>query len=85
MLYDLPVADMHSVPVIQNAALRKIFNMLRFSTERIAPKAFELHLIPFKSRVEIKIRLLAHKALFSGEPKYLKILPQPTRKSGLRS
>ena len=70
MLHGFPVTDMHSLSMIQNAAVGNIFNMPRFTTERSSPNASEIIFLAIKARVEIKICLLAHKAFLSDEAKY---------------
>ena len=60
-------------------------NMPRYSTERITPRAIELHFLPVKARFEFKICLLAHKSLLSSKPRYFKKLLQPVPISSLRS
>ena len=85
LLYGLPNTDLHGLQMILNAAVRIIMNMPRYSTDRITPRAIELHFLPVKARIEYKICLLAHKSLLSGEPRYLKNLLQPVPISSLRS
>ena len=85
ILYELPDYQLHSLQMILNAAVRIIVNMPRFSTERVTPKAIELHFLPIKARIEYKICLLVHKTLLSGQPKYLFSLLKPVTNSNLRS
>ena len=85
LLYGLPNDELHSLQMISNAAVRLIVNMPRFSIERITPKAIQLHFLPIKARIEFKICLLVHKALLSGEPKYLFDLLKPVTNTNLRS
>ena len=63
--------------MIPNAAVRIIVNMPRFGTDRITPRAIELHFLPVKARKVFKLYLLAYKSLVSGEPRYVKNLKQP--------
>ena len=51
----------------------------------ITPRAIELYFLHVKARIEYTICLLAHKALLSGEPRYLKNLLQPVSNSSFRS
>ena len=85
ILYGLPNYQLHSLQMILNAAVRTICNMPRFSIERVTPKAIELHFLPVKARIEFKICLLVHKALISGQPKYLFDMLKPVTNSNLRS
>ena len=57
--------------MVFRAAVKIIVNMLRYCTERIAPKRIELHFLPIIDRNEFEICLLIHKALFPDEPTYL--------------
>ena len=62
MLYGLPNTDLHGLQIILNAAVRIVVNRHRYSTDRIAPRAIELYLLPAKARIEYKICLLAHES-----------------------
>ena len=83
LLYGLPNTDLHGLQMILNGAVRIIANMPRYSTERITPRANELYFLPVKARIELKICLLAHKSLLSGEPRYIEIQSQPVPISSL--
>ena len=52
LLYGLPNTDLHGLQMILNAAVRIIMNMLRYNTDRITPKAIEIHFLPVKARIE---------------------------------
>ena len=60
-------------------------NMPRYSTDRITPRAIELHFWLVKASIKYKICLLALKTLLSGEPRCIKNLLQPIPISSLRS
>ena len=53
ILYELPNYQLHSLQMILNAAVRIIVNMPRFTTQRVTPKAIELHFLPVKARIRV--------------------------------
>ena len=66
LLYELTNSDLRGLQMILNTNMRIIGNMPRLSTERVTPRAIELHFLLVKAKVELKICLLAHKSLLSG-------------------
>ena len=86
ILHGLPDCDLRMFQLIINSAARTVAGMPRFSRERITPICIDLHILPVKARIKYKICLLAHKALTSGEPKYLAdLLHRRETVSSLRS
>ena len=85
LLYGLPMTDYNGLRMILNTAVRIIVNMLRYSTDRITPRAIEPHFLPVKTKIESNICFLAHIFLLSGEPRYIKSLLQLFMISCLRS
>ena len=77
LYYGIPNQDLNTMQMIINSAARIIVGMPRYSRERITPVCIDLHFLPIKARVEYKICLLAFKALFLDEPKYLADLLKP--------
>ena len=71
LLYGLPECDLRGLQLAINSAARLVVGLPRFSREHITPVLKELHILPIKARIKYKICLLTHKALISGEPKYL--------------
>ena len=68
-----------------NATVKIIVKRPRYSTDRITPRAIEIHFLPVKAIIEYKICLLAHESLLSGEPRYIKNLLEPIPISSHRS
>ena len=66
-------------------AVRIIVNIPRYNTDRITPRAVELHFLSVKARVEFKICFLADKSFLSGEPRYIRNPLQPVLISSIRS
>ena len=85
LLYGLPNTDLPGLQMILKAVVRVIVIMPRYSTDRITPRAIELHFLAVKARTEYKVCLLAHKSSLTGEPRYIKNLLQPVPNSSLRS
>ena len=56
-LYELPNTDLRGLQMILKAAVRIVVNIPRYSTDKITPRAFELHLLPVKARTDFKICL----------------------------
>ena len=71
LLFVLPDCDLRMLQVAINSAARIVAGMPRFSHEHITPVLIDLYILPVRARIKYKICLLAHKALKSGEPKYL--------------
>ena len=63
LLYGLPNRDLHGLQTILNGAERVIVNLPGYSTDKVPPRAIELHFLPVKPRKEFHISLLAHKSL----------------------
>ena len=72
LLYGLLNTELHGPQMILNASLRIIVNMPRYSTVKNTARDIEMHFLPVKARIELKIGLLAHKILLSGEPRILR-------------
>ena len=51
LLYGQPNTDLHGLQMILSGAVRIIVNMPRYSTNRITPRAIELHFLPVKARI----------------------------------
>ena len=77
LYYGLPNTVLHSFQMLLNSAARVIYQMPRFSRERITPKCIELHFLPIKARIEYKICILTYKALNFESPAYLADLLKP--------
>ena len=85
LLYGVPNTNFHCLQMILNAAVKIIVILPRLTTDRVTPRAIELHFLPMVARIEFKIFLLAHKSLLSGESRYIKNLLQPALISSLLS
>ena len=85
LLSRLPSTDLHGRQMFLSAAVRFIVNKPRYNTEWITPRAFELHFLPVKARIEYNICLLAHKYILSGGLRHINNLLQPVLVSSLRS
>ena len=49
--YGIPNTDLHGLQMILNAAVRIIVNIPKYSTDRITPRAIEIHFLPVKIRI----------------------------------
>ena len=72
LLFGLPNVTLKKVQSVLNRAARLIFNLPpRVPT---TPSLIELHWLPLKARIKVKICLIAFKALKFNQPSYIKEL-----------
>ena len=85
LLYGLPATQLNKLQRVQNAAARLICNIARF--DHISPILFELHWLPIKYRINVKILLITYKALHGLAPNYITelITVKPLSRYNLRS
>ena len=69
LLYGLPQAQIDKIQRVQNAAARLIFKQPKFS--HITPVLYQLHRLPIKYRIELKILLFTFKAIHGMVPDYI--------------
>ena len=67
LYYNLPHRDLRTMQLFITSAARCSL----YSRERVTPLCIDLHFLPGEARIHYKICLLAHKAIHTGEPKYL--------------
>jgi len=69
LLFGLPSVDLLKLKRLQNAAVRLISNVPRYS--HITPMLCSLHWLPVKFRIDFRILLLTCKAIYGHAPGYL--------------
>ena len=75
-----------SSQILQNALVRSIFKIDRFSQIHISPYLKRLHWLPIKFRIIFKVLLLTHNSLHHNRPEYLSsLISIPTHTISLRS
>ena len=73
MLFDIPKYQQDRLERILNSAARNVCLVRTFSHH--TPVLYNLHWLPVPHRIQFKILLLVHPALFGVAPVYLKKLP----------
>ena len=63
LYYGLPNVILNCLQMLINSAARTVVDLLRFSREMITPISVYLHILPIKTRIKYKTRLLPHKAI----------------------
>ena len=74
LLFGLPHCALTKLQRVQNAAARVLYLAPRFC--HITPILYELHWLPVTFRIEFKVIIITHKAIYGTAPNYLSsILP----------
>ena len=74
LLFSLPGYQIKKLQILQNALVRSIFKIDRFSQIHISPYLYRLHWLPIKFRIIFKVLLLTHNSLHHNRPEYLSSL-----------
>ena len=69
LLYGLPQVEIDKIQRVQNAAARHIFEQPKFC--HITPVLSQLHWLPMKYRIELKILMMTFKAIHNMAPDYI--------------
>ena len=69
LLYGLPDCEIAKLQRFQNAAARLLMSCKTY--DRITPILLNLHWLPVRYRINIKIALLTFKALYGMAPSYI--------------
>ena len=86
LLFFLPGYQIKKLQILQNALVRSIFKIDRFSQIHISPYLHRLHWLPIKFRIIFKVLLLTHNSLHHNRPEYLSsLISIPTHTISLRS
>uniref|UniRef100_A0A672ZLQ3 Reverse transcriptase domain-containing protein n=1 Tax=Sphaeramia orbicularis TaxID=375764 RepID=A0A672ZLQ3_9TELE len=89
LLTGLPACVVKPLQMVQNAAVRLVFNQPKRA--HVTPLLIELHWLPIAARIKFKSLILAYRILRGSAPVYLGALikayvaPRPLRSSGERS
>uniref|UniRef100_A0A673ZSF1 Reverse transcriptase domain-containing protein n=1 Tax=Salmo trutta TaxID=8032 RepID=A0A673ZSF1_SALTR len=84
LLAGLPACAIKPLQLIQNAAVRLVFNLPKFS--HVTPLLRSLHWLPVEARIRYKTMVLAYGAVRGTAPPYLQALIRPyTQTRALRS
>ena len=85
LLYGLPHCALTKLQRVQNAAARVLYLAPRFC--HITPILYELHWLPVTFRIEFKVIIITHKAIYGTAPNYLSSLVnfKPNSSYSLRS
>ena len=73
----IPDYLLHKLQLLQNSAVRLIYNINKFSRTHISPYMKILHWLPIKYRIIYKICMLTHHATHHSQPDYLHTLLTP--------
>ena len=86
MLFGIADRLLHRLEMVQRSAARVVMQIRRGDRQLMTTILQRLHWLPVKKRIEFKILVLVHKAIYEGQPVYLaSLLNQHTLKRCLRS
>ena len=86
MLFLITDRLLHRLEMVQRSAARIVMQIRRGDRQSMTTILRQLHWLPIKRRIEYKILVLVHKALYGGTPEYLAaLLQQYAPRRGLRS
>ena len=86
MLFGITDRLLHRLEMVQPSAARIVRQIRRCDRQSMTTILRQLHWLPAKRRIEYKILVLVHKALYGGKPEYLDALfHQYTPRRCLRS
>ena len=86
MLFGIADRLLHRLEMVQRSAARVVMQIRRGDRQSMTTILQRLHWLPVKKRIEFKILVLVHKAIYEGQPVYLaSLLNQHTPKRCLRS
>ena len=86
MLFGIADRLLHRLEMVQRSAARIVMQIRRGDRQSMTTILQRLHWLPVKKRIEYKILILVHKAIYEGQPVYLgSLLNQHTTKRCLRS
>ena len=71
MLFGLTDRLLHRLEMVQRSAARIVMQIRRGDRQSMTTVLRQLHWLPIKRRIEYKILILVHKALYEGTPEYL--------------
>ena len=69
LLFGLPDSTIRSMQNIQNSAARLILGLSKF--EHITPALQQLHWLPIKYRIQLKIMTVVYKTVHNAAPEYI--------------
>ena len=86
MLFGIADRLLHRLEMVQRSAARIVMQIRRGDRQSMTTILQRLHWLSVKKRIEYKILVLVHKAIYKGQPVYLaSLLNQHTPKRCLRS
>ena len=86
MLFGIADRLLHRLEMVQRSAACVVMQIRRGDRQSMTTILQRLHWLPAKKRIEFKILVLVHKAIYEGQPVYLaSLLNQHTLKRCLRS
>ena len=86
MLFGIADRLLHRLEMVQRSAARIVMQIRRGVRQSMTTILQRLHWLPVKKRIEYKILVLVHKAIYEGQPVYIaSLLNQHTPKRCLRS
>ena len=86
MLFGIADRLLHRLEMVQRSAARIVMQIRRGDRQSMTTILQRLHWLPVKKRIEFKILVHVHKAIYEGQPVYLaSLLNQHTSKRCLRS
>ena len=86
MLFGIADRLLHRLEMVQRSAARVVMQIRRGDRQSMTTILQRVHWLPVKKRIEFKILVLVHKAIYEGQPVYLaSLLNQHTPKRCLRS
>ena len=71
MLFLITDRLLHRLEMVQRSAARIVMQIRRADRQSMTTILRQLHWLPIKRRIEYKILVLVHKALYEGTPEYL--------------
>ena len=86
MLYGITDRLLHRLEMVQRSAARVVMQLRRGDRQSMTTILQRLHWLPVKRRIDFKILVFVHKAIYEGQPVYIaSLLNQHTPKRCLRS
>ena len=85
-IFGISDRHLHRLEMVQRSAARIVMQIRRGDRQSMTTILRQLHWLPFRKRIEYKLLVLVHRALYDGTPEYLAaLLLQNAPRQSLRS